>query len=175
MKYETTLILRIIFALLIRPEIFFYTLLIPTMAFPYFVVKLFGYNVSFLLSANTLLVNNEYITFVEACIATSAYYLLVLLLFTTKGIGLRKGIMMFFVGSVLIFVMNALRITLLMLIVISLGLNWYNAIHLAFWFIVSTVYVFLVWIFLIKLFNVKTIPVYSDVMYLLSHIKKEKK
>ena len=174
MKYEYKLILRTIIALLIRPEIFYYAFLFLTMAFPYIILKILKYDVQFLLSGGILMVGGTQIQFVEACMATTAYYLLALLILTTKDIGLKKSIKMFLIGSLLIFTMNLLRITLLVMVVVNMGLDWFNAIHMIFWYIVSTFYVLLVWIFLIRFYKVKNIPVYSDVKYLLNELKNKK-
>jgi exosortase/archaeosortase family protein len=174
MKYEYKLILRTIIALLIRPEIFYSSFLFVTMAFPYVILKILSYDVQLVFSDSILMVGGTQIQFVEACMATTAYYLLALLILTTKDIGLKKSIKMFLIGALLIFVMNLLRITLLVMAVVNMGLNWFNAIHMLFWYIISTFYVLLIWIFLIRFYKVKNIPIYSDIKYLLSELRKKK-
>lgn len=175
MKYEINLIIRVLMALLIRPDFFYFTLIYLTMIFPYIFLNLLNYDVRFLYESKSLFVNNINLEFVKACVATSAYYLLALLILTTKDIGLKNSIKMFLIGSLLIFIMNILRITLLIIMVLNLGLDWFNAIHLTFWYIVSSLYVFLVWIFLIRLYKVKNIPVFSDLVYLTKIIARKKK
>lgn len=175
MKYEYNLILRVVLALLIRPEIFTFSLMFLTIYFPYLLLLVLGYKVQLIYSAKTILVNGGSLQFVDACVANSAYYLLTLLILTTKDIGFKKSVKMFLFGSLLIYLMNIFRITLLILIVLNMGLDWFNVIHMTFWYVVSTVYVVLVWIFLIKMYNVKNIPIYSDAKHLIGYIKGKKK
>ncbi|MBI2670490.1 pacearchaeosortase [Candidatus Woesearchaeota archaeon] len=175
MKYELSLIIRILTALIIRPDIFYFGLVFLTMFIPFIVLIILNYDVRFLYESKTLLVNGIDLEFVRACIATSAYYLLALLILTTKGIGIKNSVKMFLIGSLLIFVMNVLRVTLLILVVINLGLDWFNLIHMTFWYILSSVYVFLVWLFLIKLYKIKNIPIYSDAKYLIASLRVKKR
>lgn len=175
MKYEFSLILRIAIALLLRPEMFYLGLVFLTMLFPYLVMILLNYEVEFLFSERLLIVNGTTLEFVKACVATSAYYLLALLILTTKGISLKKSIKMFIIGSLLIYLMNVLRITLLILVVINLGVDWFDTIHMTFWLIISSIYVFLVWIFLTRAYKIKTIPIYSDTVFLMKSFRRKKK
>ncbi|MEK6974313.1 MAG: pacearchaeosortase [Nanoarchaeota archaeon] len=175
MRYEFSLILRVLTALLLRPEMFYLGLVFLTMLFPYLVMILLNYDVEFLFSEKLLLVNGISLEFVKACIATSAYYLLALLILTTKGISLKKSIKMFLIGSLLIYLMNVLRITLIILVIINFGLDWFNIVHMTFWLIISSIYVLLVWIFLIRFYKIKTIPIYSDAVFLIKSLMGKKK
>ena len=174
MKYWLKLVFRVLLAFLIKPEFFYFSLLFLTMAFPYLFLKFLSYNVEFIFASKTLIVNGIEFEFVKACIATSAYYLLALLILTTKDIDLKKSIKMFLLGGLLIFVMNVLRVTLLIIVVKNFGINWFEAIHLTFWYVVSSVYVFLIWIFLIRFYKIKNIPVYTDIAYLINIISGKK-
>jgi len=173
MKYWLKLVMRIIIALVIRPEWFYSFFIFPTMIIPFFVLNIFNYGTQFIWETHSLIANGTTLEFVRACIATSAYYLLALLILTTKDIGIKKTIKMFIVGSLLIFMMNVLRITLLTLVVLNYGLDWFNAVHMIFWYVISTFYVFLVWIFLIRIYKVKNIPLYSDFKQLISMARKK--
>ena len=175
MRYEFSLILRVLTALLLRPEMFYLGLVFLTMLLPYLVMILLNYDVEFLFSEKLLLVNGISLEFVKACIATSAYYLLALLILTTKGISLKKSIKMFLIGSLLIYLMNVLRITLIILVIINFGLDWFNIVHMTFWLIISSIYVLLVWIFLIRFYKIKTIPIYSDAVFLIKSLMGKKK
>lgn len=175
MKYYYNLVLRIIIALIIRPEWLYYLLTWITMIIPYVILSIFGYTVKIVFDTNSLFVNGVEFGFIEACIATSAYYLLILLILTTKDIDFKKSVKMLLLGSMLILLMNILRIILLMLIILNIGQNWFEIVHMTFWYFVSSIYVFLVWIFLIKKFNVNTIPIYSDAKYLINQIKENRK
>ena len=83
-----------------------------------------------------------------------------------------KGIKLFFIGSLLILLMNIFRIDILILSSVKFGKVWFDAIHMIFWKFLSTLYVAFVWIFLVKKFKIKTIPIYSDIKYLINKIKK---
>ena len=101
--------------------------------------------------------------FIEACAATLAYILLGILILLTYGISLKKGIKLFLIGSLLIFIANLIRIEVLIYILVNYGIDYFNTLHLFIWKIVSSVYVALVWIFLCYKYKIKGIPVYSDI------------
>ena len=77
---------------------------------------------------------------------------------------------MFLVGILAIWIINLVRIILLIVILKELGSNYFDQVHLLFWHFISGVYVALVWIFLVKKFKVKKIPIVSDVKYLYKRI-----
>lgn len=70
------------------------------------------------------------------------------------------------IGFVLIFVMNILRLTLMILVSLNFGQDWFNLVHLFFWHFVSGIYIALVWIFLVKYYKIDSIPIYDDIKYL---------
>ena len=175
MKYHYNLVLRVLIALIIRPEWIYYSLTWVTMIIPYAILSIFGYSVKIIYSTRSLFINGSEFVMIEACIATSAYYLLILLILTTKDIGFKKSISMLLLGSLLILLMNIFRIIFLILTVLKLGDNWFGIIHMTFWYFISSIYVFLVWILLIKKFNVHNIPIYSDAKYLINQIKKKRR
>ena len=175
MKYEYSLILRLIVILLIPLKIF-YVIFTPLTIFPsYFLLKLFNYEILMSYSDKYFVIGNYTLDFVPACIAASAYYLLFLLILATKDIKLRTRINMFLLGSLLILAMNIIRVEILIIALVEYGKTLFESIHLIFWRFVSVVYVFFVWIFLIKRYKVKSIPVYSDLrmLYKKSLFKKE--
>lgn len=173
MRYEYRLIFRVLVAILFRPQIFYLIFTYPTIIVSFILLKLFGYNV--IKEGTSLVVNNVTLNFVEACVASSAYYLLLFLILLTKDIKLKTMIDMFLLGSIIIFIVNIIRIFILIVILLAKGYDWFNLIHLTFWYGVASVLVFLVWIYLTKKYRIKSIPVYSDVLYLISKIKKNKK
>ena len=113
--------------------------------------------------------------FIEACIATYAYYLIILLTLLTKEITLKTRIKIILIGSGLILLMNIIRIFILITITMNYGLYWFDIIHLAFWKFLSGIYVALVWILLVKIYKIKSIPIYDDIKYLYerSFLKKQ--
>lgn len=176
MRYEKRLILRILIAILL--------LIIPVNIFQIMfskitlyaslpLLKLVGY--CFSVAGNMLFLNGQNLEFVPACVATSAFYLLALLILLTKDIKFKKRVYLFLVGSFLILLLNILRIDLLLIILMECGENWFDKVHILFWHFVSSIYVACVWIFLTYKFRIKGIPVYSDFIYLLKHCRFKKK
>ena len=169
MKYVKDLAVRISIAilLLIIPfNIFYFLLSQATLQSSLPFLYLLGYSIS--VEGYTLLIDSHILKFVPACVATSAYYLLTLLVLLTKDIKLKDRFCLVLYGSFLIFLMNIIRIDILLYVLIEFGKNWFDKIHIFFWHLISSVYVALVWIFLAYKFKVKSIPVYSDFKFLLS-------
>ena len=121
---------------------------------------------------NIIVVGKNVIELIPACVAASAYLLLALLILLTRGISFKKGFVLFFAGSILILIANVIRIEILTALLLNNGVNYFEALHLFFWKILSSVYVAAAWIFLCWWFDVKEIPVYSDIMAL--HNSKRK-
>ena len=124
------------------------------------------------LAGNTIIMGSNTLKFIPACAAVSAYILLALLILLTKDIPVKKMIKMFALGSILIFIANIVRIDLLITILLEYGTDYFRTLHLFFWHIVSSFYVFLVWIYLIKTFKIKEIPVYSDFIELKKMLRR---
>ena len=78
------LIIVLIIAFAIRPIIFYWIFIWPTILAPYYFLKLMGYNTILLLNEFTIIANRQSLVFVTACVATAAYYLLTLLILFTK-------------------------------------------------------------------------------------------
>ncbi len=172
MKYETKLIIRVAIALaifLIPVNIFNVALQKPTMYISYAPVKILGYDIS--IDGNIINIEDHNLRFISACTATSAYYLLAILLLLTKDIKPKKGIKMFIAGTLLILGMNVIRIDILLIVLVEKGVNMFQTLHLIFWEVVSSLYVAAVWIFLIKKFKVKSIPAISDIKELYKKTK----
>ena len=170
MNYIKNLVLRLLFSVLLvvfGSEIFYLILFYPTFYLSY--ITLLFYNP--ILINSSLIINNINLVFVPACLATSAYTLLGLLLLLTKGIDLKKGIKMFFAGFFILFFVNIIRIFILAILLIESGIRLFDTFHLFFWQVFSTIFVFLLWIFLTKYFKVKTIPIYSDFKELLRQLR----
>jgi len=172
MKYLHSLLIRLILALVIPFSLFYVIFYKPTILIPYWILIAFGYNA--ILGSKTILINNTMFSFVSACVAASAYYLLTLLILTTKDIGLRKSIKLWIYGSLIILGVNIIRIVLLIVVYLESGVKWFETLHLFIWKFVASVFVVLLWIWLTNKFKIKTIPVYSDLMEL-SNLSKKKK
>ncbi|MBT3395152.1 pacearchaeosortase [archaeon] len=176
MEYERKLVFRLvlaIFAMIFYNVIFYESFRPLTIWGSYFSLSLFesGLNVG----ANTISAGMQSFEFVHACIASSAYFLLFILIISTKDIRFIKGMNMMLLGSLLILLMNIFRIDLLILASLKFGKIWFDAIHMIFWRFISTIYVALVWIFLVWKFKIRNIPGYSDIKELKKHINLDKR
>jgi exosortase/archaeosortase family protein len=163
-KYYKQLFIRFLIAIiitLIYP--LFYVVLTPiTQYLSYFFLNFF-YDISII--GTSLGINSIGFKFVEACVAGAAYYLLFILIIGTKDLDWKKGLKMFFSGSLMILALNVIRIIILIILALEVGKNYFDAVHMIFWNFVSGIYIALVWIVLVKKFKVKKIPFYSDIKY----------
>jgi exosortase/archaeosortase family protein len=175
-NYYKNLLIRFLVALIVTLNYsMIYIVLTPvTIYLTYLILNLF-YNV--LVIDNSIGINGIGFKFIRACIAGAAYYLLFLLIIGLKDINWKKRLNMLLTGSLLILVMNIIRIVVLIVLAVEFGKNYFDAVHLIFWNFVSGAYIALVWIFLVKAFKVDKIPFYSDIKFLYdqSSLKNRKK
>ena len=131
----------------------------PTIHIFYFIISIFT-------DAN--LVNNlisfgeSTVEIVPACVAGAAYYLLfVLVMLTamdvkTRAKALSASLMAFFVA-------NIFRLLILSSLIGNIN---FELIHNIFWHLVSTVFVVGIWFGTVKFYNIKSVPMYTDFLYL---------
>ncbi len=171
MRHLYSLALRVIiaFAFLLMPiDIFYLLLLKPTL----YVSSFFLGSYNPIITTDSLIINNVALKFIPACIASLAYLLLLLLVLLTKGLGFKKSIGLFLLGSSIIFAANIARIDILIYVYFEYGKDLFNKLHLLIWDILSSIFVASMWIALSYLFGIKSIPVYDDMTALYSRIKK---
>jgi exosortase/archaeosortase family protein len=108
------------------------------------------------------------ISLVEACIGGSAYFLLFLLVLSTADISIFKRLKVLAFSFVSFLALNVLRIVLMALLI---GTEYFPQIHLLFWYFISIVFVVLIWFSAVKLFKISSIPVYSDLKFLIKIIQ----
>jgi len=162
-------ILILIGALGLKIFYFFFTYL--TVYPTYFLLNLF-FNAS--LASNTILLNGFPIEIIGACVAGSAYYLLLILNLSIRGIKIKKRIEMLLFSFASLLIVNILRIFFLSILYVN-GTSFFDIAHRLFWYAGSTVFVAGIWFLSVKIFKVKGIPFYSDVVHLLNSGKKPKK
>lgn len=116
---------------------------------------------------NQIILNGIVIELIPACIAGSAYYLLLILNLTTplKPAQRAKSIAFLFISFLFV---NILRIVLFSLI---LGWEYFNVTHKAIWYIGSTIFVVALWFINVKIFNITSLPVYTDLKHTIYEIK----
>ena len=150
----------------------FYILFLPLTIYPvYFLLKLF-FDTS--LASNIIMVGDSPIEIIGACIAGSAYYLLLILNFSTRGIKMKQRLLMLLFSFSSFLVINILRIFLLSITFVS-GFSLFDLAPKFFWYVGSTVFVVGIWFFGVKIFRAEEIPFYSDILFLLKSGKKIKK
>jgi hypothetical protein len=143
----------------------FYIVLKPlTISFLSFLLSLF-YNVR--VQGNFLFFSSfsNSIEIIDACVAGSAFFLLLILNLSTREIGILKRIGLFIFEASLLFLFNISRL----LVIIPLYLNGstlFPIIHQVFWYGLSILFVILIWLFGALVFRIRKIPVYSDIMLL---------
>jgi exosortase/archaeosortase family protein len=143
----------------------------PTIWLSYIPIKILGYPIS--VEGNLITLGENTLRFISACTATSAYYLLAILILLTKDMGLKRGMKIFIAGALLILLMNIVRIDILLIVLAEKGVNMFTSLHLIFWEFISSLYVAAVWIFLVKKFRIKNIPAITDIKELYRKTKRK--
>ncbi|MDE1848582.1 MAG: pacearchaeosortase [Nanoarchaeota archaeon] len=149
----------------------FYFVFTPLTVYPVYLVLRLFFDVT-LLGNNVLLLNNIIpIELIRACIAGSAYYLLLILNLSISDIKIKKRTEMILLSFLALLVLNIIRIIVLTLIFMA-GYSFFNLAHEIFWYVLSTIFVVGIWFAEIKIYKIKEIPLYSDIKYLIRIIKK---
>ncbi len=171
MRWKADLVFRYALALLIGIfPVILYKIFAPLTLYPsYILLKLF-YNPTLL--SQSIKIDYYTLNFVPACVAVSAYILLAFLVLSTSSLEWKRRVKLFIFGSLLILILNLIRIIVLIILLIEYGTNYFEAVHLIFWQILASVYVAAVWIFLIKHYKIKSVPVVSDFRMLRKHLMK---
>ncbi len=149
--------------------LFYFLFTKPTVLFSNFLLNLIS---STVLIDNSILFKETLIQLIPACIAGSAYYLLVILALSVPNIQVKRRLSLIGFLFVSLFLFNALRIFFLTLIN---KIDLFNTVHLLTWYFVTTVFVIILWFIAVKVFKIKEVPIYSDIRYLLSLTKKSKR
>ena len=161
-----------ILAIVAIPNLYlFYLIFAPLTVYPiYFLLNLF-FDVA--LAGRTIYVGGGSIDLIDACIAGSAYYLLLILNLTTPKIIIKKRIKMLALAFGALLLVNLIRIFLMSLIFLS-DSSWFEITHRLFWYLGSIVFVVGIWFFEVWFFKIKETPLYSDIreLYRNSTFKK---
>ena len=149
-----------------------YSLLTPLTISPVFwLLKIIYSNIIILPGTNTLFIDGNYINLISACIAGAAYYLLLLLNFTTPmNIKTRAKSISFLIISFLF--LNILRIFIFTILYLS-GYSFFDLTHKIVWYIGSTFLVIGLWFLNVWFFNINAIPFYSDIKNIFGDIKNK--
>lgn len=132
-----------------------------------FFLKIFFNQV--LVYQNFLVIDSKIFTqLIPACIAGSAY-LLLLILNLSVPMKIKTRIYSILFSFLILLLLNTLRISLLTILYKD-NLALFNTTHMIFWYFLSTIFVMGIWFLTAKIFSIKEIPVYSDIKCLIKDI-----
>lgn len=155
------LLLLLMFSIPIIYKIFYK----PTFYSVVFIMKLFSEELMYDIMLGTVSLGKTVtIEIIPACIAGSAY-LLLLILNLSIDMKLQKRIYTILFSFLLFFILNIARIIIL-IILYQNNTNIFYFVHAITWYVISIVLVVLIWFFTVKIFSIKEIPFYSDVRLL---------
>ncbi|MDO8509271.1 MAG: pacearchaeosortase [Nanoarchaeota archaeon] len=159
------LIIRYLIAIILGLGIgLIYKILTPLTVYPiYFILK--ELNGAVLIGESRIFWRGVFLDIVPACVAGSAYYLLLLLnLITPMKLSNRLMNIIFLIIS--FFIINLIRIFILIYFY-SLGIRYFDLAHKFMWYFGSTAAVIILWFIGIWIFQIKNIPIYGDIKNIL--------
>ena len=124
------------------------------------------------INGTVITLGDSIIKIIPACVAGSAYYLLLVLALSTPNLSIKDYFKLVAISFGLFLSINVLRIIFLILIRNS---SQFELIHNIFWYVISTIIVVLIWFYLVKRYKIKDYPIVSDLKYLFRLSKKAKK
>lgn len=124
------------------------------------------------LSGNSIFFRGIQINLIPACIAGSAYYLLLILNLTTPmDKKTRTKSLLFIIG--LFFILNILRI-IVFSILFSNKYSYFDFAHESTWYIGSTILIMVIWFANVRIFKINHIPIYSDMRLIYKESESKK-
>ena len=165
-KRAFNLSLRYTFLILIAiPNLWiFYAILTPLTVYPVYALLNLFFNA--VVIGNIIVINeNIALEIIRACVAGSAYYLLLVLNLSIPSVKLNKRVKMVLFSFGLLLAINIIRIFSLSLIFLE-GFSFFVLTHKVFWYLLSTIFIVGIWFIEVKYFKIKEIPFYSDLRFL---------
>ena len=158
----------VIFLISLNSLALFYLIFTPLTIYPvYLLFSLVFESISFVSmeSTKSILINRDFlIELIPACIAGSAYFLLLMLNLSTPNINLKKRIYAIAFSFGIFLLINILRIFIFGILAYS-GYEYFDFTHWFFWYFLSTLFVVGIWFAEVKIFKIKEIPFYSDIKF----------
>jgi len=114
--------------------------------------------------------SNTFFQIIPACIAGSAY-LLLLILNLSIPLNPKKRIHSILFSFTALLILNILRIFILAIFYQN-NTPLFDITHKLFWLVLSTIFVIAIWFLTIRIFSIKKIPVHSDIKTLTKNINK---
>lgn len=144
-------------------NLFYKIFLTPTTYISYWFLSIF-FETN--INQNLIVINGIFpIEIIGACVAASAYLLLIILNLSTPGLSLKKRFYSISLSIALMFTLNILRIFLLANVYLF-DFDLFEFLHWFFWYFVSLIFVICIWFSQVKMFEIKSIPFYTDLKYL---------
>lgn len=161
----------LVFLSIFGVTIFYFIFKPLTLYSSFFLFKLF-YDVS-IVQSNTIRFSNYLLDLqiIGACVAGSAYYLLMILNLSTPNIKIKKRLSMLGISIAAFLIANVLRIFWVGVLFAN-GSKYAVLVHEVFWYFGSIFLLIIIWFIEVKKFNVKDIPFYSDIRFFTKYIKK---
>jgi exosortase/archaeosortase family protein len=120
--------------------------------------------------SNFIFLENISLEIIPACVAVSAYILLLILNFLTQ-MNLKKRFYSIFFSMTLLLFLNIIRIVFLAVLLVN-EYAYFDAVHKFVWYFMSLVIVVGIWFLTAYLFKIKNIPFFTDIKSLLNNYKK---
>jgi len=159
LRYGSIFIIALVF---FYSEFFYKLFLLPTIYSAKFLLSFF-YETT--ISGNIILINSLAIEIIPACVAVSAYLLLLILNITTP-MPWKKRAYSLALSILSLLIINIIRISIFSLLLIN-NYAYYDILHKIFWYVLSILFVIGIWFASTSLFKVKSIPAYTDISFLI--------
>ncbi|MEM4244929.1 MAG: pacearchaeosortase [Candidatus Nanoarchaeia archaeon] len=184
MRYTHSLVIRVVLALLLLtvPTMIFNTNLFQylfeglTIKTVYFFLKIA--NIEAVIGnygiRHAIDIYGEYtLNIVKYCVTASAYYLFTLLTILVYDVSILKRIKMLIFGYAAIFLMNIVRILILVITLIEKGTDSFATAHDILGTILAIFYVIIMWVMLSFAMGIKNMPVITDIRILIGEMMKK--
>lgn len=126
-----------------------------------------------LVTSSLIMLEGQGIELIPACIAGSAYYLLLILNLTTPMNSIKRIKSIFFLFASFL-ILNIARIILFSFLLLE-GYEYFDLAHNLTWYAGSTVLVILLWFANVYIFKIREIPIYTDFKAITKNTFKHKK
>ena len=146
----------------------FYIVFTPLTVYPVFFLLNYFFGAVLNSEASVVLVAGIPIELIEACIAGSAYYLLIIFNLSTPEIKINQRLRMIFFSFLIFLAANILRIFVLSVLYMTAS-PVFDITHRFSWYFGSVVLILAIWFCQVKTYRIREIPFYSDLRFLYGH------
>lgn len=141
----------------------FYNLLLPLTMLPLNAILGIFYDSS--VAGNFIYLSGIQIEIIPACVAVSAYFLLLILNLSVYMPAKKRAYSLLF-SFFLLLLLNIIRIFLLAILLLE-SIAGFEAIHKLSWYFLSIVFVVGIWFLAVRTFKISAVPFYTDAKMLL--------